>query len=173
MSLFRFVQWISERRPVTVYGDGYQSRDFTFVDDIARGTIATLNLVGYHVINLGSNQPVVLNDAIHMVEEELQETAIIDFQPLHTADVVATWADIGKAKRLIQWEPEISTAEGIHNLVCWYQANQEWAKNILTSSEDLPAVATEIGQSQEAFMPFPAAAVPTTNALSSQHHRLA
>src|SRR3972149_2215875 len=53
MSLFRFVQWISEERPVLVYGDGQQSRDFTFIDDIARGTIAALKPMRYEVINLG------------------------------------------------------------------------------------------------------------------------
>src|SRR5713226_4302887 len=57
MSLFRFVQKVSERRPITIYGDGSQTRDFTFVDDIARGTIAALRPVGYDTINLGSDQP--------------------------------------------------------------------------------------------------------------------
>src|SRR5262245_4290783 len=60
MSLFRFVQWISEDRPVLVYGDGLQERDFTFVDDVARGTIAGLKPVGYEIINLGSDEPIVL-----------------------------------------------------------------------------------------------------------------
>ncbi|MEZ4617207.1 MAG: NAD-dependent epimerase/dehydratase family protein [Caldilineaceae bacterium] len=69
MSLFRFVQWISEGHPVTVFGDGRQSRDFTYVRDIARGTIAGLQPVGYEVINLGSDEPVVLIEAIHLIEE--------------------------------------------------------------------------------------------------------
>jgi UDP-glucuronate 4-epimerase len=67
MSLFRFTQWISEGRPVIVYEDGQQSRDFTYVDDIARGTIAGLKPLGYEVINLGSDEPIVLMDAIRLV----------------------------------------------------------------------------------------------------------
>src|SRR3990170_900360 len=69
MSLFRFVQWISEGRPVTIFGDGKQSRDFTYVDDIARGTVAGLRPLGYETINLGSDTPVILMDAVRLIEE--------------------------------------------------------------------------------------------------------
>ena len=69
MSLFRFTQWISEGKPVTVFGDGKQSRDFTFVDDIARGTIACLKLEGYNIVNLGSDRPHVLMDSIRLIEK--------------------------------------------------------------------------------------------------------
>jgi UDP-glucuronate 4-epimerase len=81
MSLFRFVQWISEGRPVIVYGDGQQSRDFTYVDDIARGTIAGLRPLGYEVINLGSDRPVVLMDAIRLMEELVGKKANIEYGP--------------------------------------------------------------------------------------------
>ena len=132
MSLFRFVQWISENRSVTVYGDGQQSRDFTYVDDIACGTIAGLKPLGYEIINLGSDTPVVLMDALKRVEELVGKTAEIDFQPMHRADVRATWADIGKAERLLGWRPQVTTAEGIGRLVDWYQANQAWARDVVT-----------------------------------------
>src|SRR5690606_4008813 len=69
MSLFRFTQWITEGRPVTVFGDGQQSRDFTYVDDIARGTIAGLKPVGYRVINLGGDKRVVLMETIKLIEK--------------------------------------------------------------------------------------------------------
>lgn len=132
MSLFRFVQWMNEGRPVLVYGDGQQSRDFTYVDDIARGTIAGLKPVGYEVINLGSDQPVVLMDALRMIEQLLGKAALIDFQPMHRADVLATWADIGKAERLLGWRPQVTTQEGIEMLVSWYRQNRTWAKKVAT-----------------------------------------
>jgi UDP-glucuronate 4-epimerase len=132
MSLFRFVQWTAEGRPVLVYGDGQQSRDFTYVDDIARGTIAGLKPVGYEVINLGSDQPVVLMDALRTVERLLGQSARIDFQPMHRADVPATWADISKAERLLGWRPQVTTDEGIRRLVAWYQANRAWAREVAT-----------------------------------------
>ena len=132
MSLFRFVQWISERKPVTLYGDGQQSRDFTYVDDIARGTIAGLKPLGYEVINLGSDKPVVLMDAIRLIEESVGIRANIEYEPRHPADVVATWADIGKAKRILNWYPRLTFTTGMQELVSWYRKNQDWAKEIRT-----------------------------------------
>ena len=132
MSPFRFVQWISEDRPVIVFGDGMQSRDFTYVDDIARGTIASLGLPGYHVINLGSDHPITLIDAIGVYENLIGKKARLDFQAGHAADMRATWADIQTAKQLLCWEPQTSFEDGVHQLVVWYQQHRAWAKDVLT-----------------------------------------
>ena len=132
MSLFRFVQWMSEGRPVIVYGDGKQERDFTYVDDIARGTIAGLQPLEYGVINLGSDEPIVLNDAIRLVEELVGKKAAIEYKPRHPADVLATWADISNAERLLDWRPQHSFQEGVARLVDWYQENREWARDVVT-----------------------------------------
>jgi UDP-glucuronate 4-epimerase len=132
MSIFRFVQWISEGRPVLVYGDGRQSRDFTFVEDIARGTIAGLKPLGYEVINLGSDEPVVLMDAVHLIERLVDREALLEHKPRHPADVLATWADIGNAERLLGWRPQVSFEEGVARAVEWYQDNREWAKDVVT-----------------------------------------
>jgi len=132
MSVFRFVKWINEEHPVQVYGDGRQSRDFTYVDDIARGTIAGLKPLGYEVINLGSDEPVVLMDAIHLIERLLDKEALLEHKPRHPADVMATWADIGKAERLLGWRPQVSFEEGVGQAVKWYQENRDWAKDVIT-----------------------------------------
>ncbi|HSR34792.1 MAG TPA: NAD-dependent epimerase/dehydratase family protein [Anaerolineae bacterium] len=132
MALFRFTQWIHEGQPVTVYGDGQQSRDFTYVDDIARGTLAALRPIGYEVINLGSDKPVVLMDAIRLVERLAGKQARLEFQPRHPADVRATWADIGKAEKLLGWRPQVGLEEGIRRLVDWYRENRAWAKDVAT-----------------------------------------
>jgi nucleoside-diphosphate-sugar epimerase len=132
MSLFRFVQWISEGRPVTVFGDGRQERDFTFVDDVARGTIAALAPAGYDIINLGSDQPVVLIDAVRLVEEYVGRKAAIETRPRHPADVEATWANIEKAKARLGWSPAVDFRTGVRRLVDWYQANRDWARTIHT-----------------------------------------
>lgn len=133
MSLFRFVQWISEGRPVVVYGDGQQSRDFTFVDDVARGTVAALKPLGYEVINLGSDSPTVLMDAIRLIEELVKQRADIVYRDRHPADVIATWADISKAERLLRWRPQSTFRDGLLELVSWYQANRTWAMQVQTS----------------------------------------
>jgi len=133
MSLFRFVQWIAEGRPVTVFGDGSQSRDFTYVDDIARGTIAATRPVGgYEIINLGSDQPAVLMDVIRSIEGKLGKKAQLRHEPMHPADVPATWANIGKARKLLQWEPQATLDQGIQALVDWYRENRAWAREVRT-----------------------------------------
>lgn len=130
MSLFRFVKWINEGEPVVVFGDGQQKRDFTYIDDIARGTIAGLKPLGYEVINLGSDTPVVLMDTIRLIEKFVGKKAKIEYRPRHPADVLATWANIDKAERLLGWRPQVMIQEGIERLVAWFQANQPWAKEV-------------------------------------------
>jgi nucleoside-diphosphate-sugar epimerase len=132
MSVFRFVQWVSEGRPVQVFGDGGQSRDFTYVDDIARGTIAGLRPLGYEVINLGGDQPAELKRLIQLVEAATGREARLEYGPAHPADVAATWASIEKAGELLGWRPEVSLEEGVARTVEWYRSNQEWAREIRT-----------------------------------------
>lgn len=132
MSVFRFVQWIAEGRDVIVYGQGDQSRDFTYVDDIARGTIAGLRPVGYEVINLGSDHPITVSALIETVERKLNKPARIEHQPAHAADVLATWADISKARRLLDWQPRVPFDEGIQHAVDWYLRERHWARDIRT-----------------------------------------
>ncbi len=132
MSPFRFVQWIAEERPVTVFGDGRQSRDFTFVDDIARGTIAAVTLPGYNIINLGSERPIVLLDMIRMIEALVGKKANLVFRPMHAADVTATWADITKVRTMLKWEPTTNIEAGLKALVGWYMRERSWVKDVAT-----------------------------------------
>lgn len=152
MSIFRFIRWIAEGEPVVIYGDGLQERDFTYVDDIARGTLAALHYLTthhkpqttnhspqttnsppppiYQIINLGSDRPVPLNRVISILEELLGKKAKVVHKPAHPADVPATWADISRARELLGWEPKISLEEGLKNAVDWYIANRSWAKEV-------------------------------------------
>ena len=108
MSIFRFIQWIDQGVPIELFGDGSQSRDFTYVDDIASGTIAALKPVGYEIINLGGgNQPISMNTVIATLEDLLGKKAKINYRDFHKADLKSTWADISKAKNLLGWEPKI------------------------------------------------------------------
>jgi nucleoside-diphosphate-sugar epimerase len=132
MSMFRFTQRISEGRPIVLYGDGTQERDFTYVDDIARGTVAALAPLGFETINLGGDQPVKILDVIAMIEELVGKKAVVDRQPAHPADVPATWADIGKARKLLGWTPQTKLEDGVHKLIEWYRAEQSWASRIST-----------------------------------------
>lgn len=132
MSPFRFMQRIAESEPITVFGDGSQERDFTYVDDIARGTIAGLQPVGYEIINLGSDTPIKLIDMIRAIEQLVDNEAQIIYKPTHPADMPRTWADISKAERLLGWRPRETFAGGLRQMANWYAANREWAKDVST-----------------------------------------
>jgi UDP-glucuronate 4-epimerase len=132
MSPYRFIKWIAEEETILMFGDGSQSRDFTYVDDIARGTIAAIQDVGYQIINLGGGRnPLSLNTIISKLEELLGKKAKIDHKPFHVADLMETWADISKAKNLLGWEPQVSLEEGLEKSVQWYIYNQNWLKEII------------------------------------------
>lgn len=133
MSIFRFIQWIAEGRPLVLYGDGSQERDFTYVRDIARGTVAALRPLGFELINLGSDKPYTLMDLIHRVEKLLGREAILDEQPTAPADVRATWADISKAADLLEWQPQTSLDKGLEACVQWYLQERSWAQDVVTT----------------------------------------
>lgn len=130
MSIFRFAHWIIEGEPVEVTGDGSQSRDFTYVGDIARGTILGLKKVGYQIVNLGSDAPYSINEMIQLLEEKSGKKAKLTFLPTPHTDMSATWADIKKAKDLLNWQPKISFSDGLQALVDWYMQERSWASKI-------------------------------------------
>lgn len=132
MSMFRFTQWINEGLTVQINGDGEQSRGFTYVDDIARGTIAGLMPLGYEIINLGGHETIKINEVVKTLEKLVGREARLVNLPAHPADMLANWADVSKARRLLGWEPRVSLLEGMTRLVEWYKAERDWASQINT-----------------------------------------
>jgi nucleoside-diphosphate-sugar epimerase len=130
MSIFRFARWIIEGDPIQLTGDGTQSRDFTYVDDIARGTILATKPVGYQIINLGSDHPYTLNQMIALLEQHTGQRARVTYLPAPHTDMEATWADVTKARLLLGWKPEVTFEQGLQNLVQWYHDNRELASTI-------------------------------------------
>ncbi len=130
MSVFRFVRQIVEGETVVIHGDGSQSRDFTFVDDIAEGTVAALRTLGCGTINLGSDSPASVTEVIRLIERLVGRHAVIQYRSAHRADVQATWAGVEKARRLLDWRPTVSLEEGLGRTVSWYHENREWASRI-------------------------------------------
>jgi nucleoside-diphosphate-sugar epimerase len=132
MVMFRFSQWVSEGRPVRINGDGTQSRGFTYLDDIARGTIAGLKPVGFEIINLGGHETITINELLRMFESLIGRRAEVVYRPRHPADAMTNWADVSKAKELLGWEPQIPLEEGVTRLVRWYNAERSWASLVKT-----------------------------------------
>lgn len=130
MSVYRFIRWIAEGEPITLYGDGEQSRDFTYVDDIARGSLLVGEKVkGFDVVNLGGDSPHKINELIAMIEKALDKKAVVNREPVHPADVPATWADVSTARGL-GWSPKVSLQEGVERTVDWYLEQRDWVKGL-------------------------------------------
>ena len=132
MVMFRFAQWIAEGRPVHLNGDGEQSRGFTYLDDIARGTILGLKPVGYEVVNLGGHETITINQMIARLEERIGKKANIEYHPFHKADMLSNHADVSKARQILEWEPQVDLEEGMGRLVDWYMQERSWASQVLT-----------------------------------------
>ena len=114
MAPYLFSKAILEGKPINLFGDGTQSRDFTFVDDIARGTILSEKKMGYQIINLGGGrEPITINHFIELIAKTLNKPATINYLPPHSADMDATMANISKAKQLLGWEPLVEIEDGL------------------------------------------------------------
>ena len=132
MVMFRFCKWIAEGQPVILNGDGEQTRGFTYLDDIARGTILALKPVGYEILNLGGHEVISINNMIRKLEDRIGKKAQIVTRDFHPADVYANHANVSRAKEVLGWEPEVSLDEGMTRLVDWYMQERAWASQIET-----------------------------------------
>lgn len=122
MSIYIFTDALLNNKTIEIFGSGEQSRDFTFVDDIARGTIRAVKPVGFEVINLGGGRnPVSLKKIISTLENLTGKKTEIIFKPSIKADMDKTWADISKAEKLLGWKPEVSLEDGLSRTVEWHR----------------------------------------------------
>lgn len=132
MSPFRFIEWVRRGQKIQLYGDGSQTRDFTFIDDIARGTVAALGVEGYEIINLGGgNAPLSINSMIRTIGEELGCEARIEYLEVNRADMKDTSANVDKARRVLGWVPEVAPVDGFKRTVAWHRENAGWLDSIV------------------------------------------
>ena len=115
LAINKFIRLISEDQPIPVFGDGSTCRDYTYVDDIVDGIIAALyyEKSDYEIFNLGNDQTVTLSQMIKIIEDVMGKKAIIDRHPDQPGDVPQTWADIGKAKKMLKYNPKTKFVDGI------------------------------------------------------------
>jgi len=122
MAYFKFTKAIFEDKPINVYNFGKLSRDFTYIDDIVEGILKAINYdFRFEIINLGNNRPLGLLHFIKVIEETTGKKAKKKMMGMQKGDVKRTWADIGKAKKLLSWQPKTNIKEGIKKFVEWYK----------------------------------------------------
>lgn len=123
LAIHKFAKLIAEDKPIPVYGDGTSKRDYTYIDDIIQGVRAAIDYDDslHEVINLGESQTIELNELISLLEKNLGKKAAIDKKPLQPGDVPQTFADISKAKELLNYDPQTKIQEGIKKFVQWFK----------------------------------------------------
>jgi UDP-glucuronate 4-epimerase len=124
LAIHSFTRSISEGTPIKKFGDGSTRRDYTYIDDIIQGMLACLTYEGAlcDVFNLGESQTTTLSELITVIERAIGETAIIEQLPEQPGDVPLTYADIGKARAQLGYNPHTKIEEGIPKFVDWYRA---------------------------------------------------
>ena len=125
LAIRKFIERIDAGRPVTLFGDGSSGRDYTFVSDTVSGIVAALDYdAAFEVFNLGNSSPVTLLEMVRTIEDATGKKAQIEWQPDQPGDVPITFADIGKAQRLLGYQPRTPFGEGIRAFVEWHRAGQ-------------------------------------------------
>ena len=151
MSPWLFTSAILEGRSIDVFNNGKMQRDFTYVDDIAEGTIRVMDHIAtpnpafnnaqpeassshapYRIYNIGNNQPVELMHFIETIEQALGQTARKNFLPMQAGDVLATYADVDDLRRDLGFQPTTPLSEGIAQWVTWFRDYSHRVKNQFT-----------------------------------------
>jgi len=122
LAIHKFTRLISAGKPVPIFGDGSTSRDYTFVDDIVSGIVASLERCDrYRIYNLGGNDPVTLSTLVSEIEKAVGKKALIDRRPAQPGDVERTYADLTRSAAELGYKPRTSLAEGLKRFVGWFK----------------------------------------------------
>ncbi len=123
LAINKFVHLLSADKPIPKYGDGTSMRDYTYIADIVQGILTALDSdIQWEIINLGSDNPITLNQLVAAIEEVLDKRATIDQLPPQPGDMRETHADITRARRLLNWQPQVALHEGLREFVEWWQS---------------------------------------------------
>jgi UDP-glucuronate 4-epimerase len=123
LAIAKFIRLIEAGDEVPFFGDGHSGRDYTFIEDIVAGVLAAIDRVrGCEIINLGGDEPVTLTEMVQTIEQVLGKQAKLKRLPDQPGDVPRTMADIGKARRLLGYEPRTSFEQGVRKQVEWWKS---------------------------------------------------
>jgi UDP-glucuronate 4-epimerase len=124
LAIHKFTRLIEAGEPIPMYGDGTSRRDYTYCSDVVDGIVAALDgALEFEIINLGNSEPVELRRLIGVIEEALGREARIERMPEQPGDVPVTYADISKARRLLDYAPEYPIRQGIAEFVEWFRGS--------------------------------------------------
>ena len=121
MAIHKFTRSILEGKKIFLFGDGSSRRDYTYIDDAVGGTLGALRREhGFEVYNIGESQTITLAELIRAIEEQVGKKAIIEHLPEQPGDVKLTYAEIGKARERLGYNPQTKIREGLGRFVRWF-----------------------------------------------------
>ena len=126
LAIHKFTKALMQGAPITMFGDGSTSRDYTYIDDIVQGITAAIDYdkTPFEIINLGNSETVSLKELIEHLEKITGKKANIDQQPEQPGDVPRTFADVSKAKQLLGYSPQTKIEDGLQHFYNWFKANE-------------------------------------------------
>lgn len=125
MAPYLFTQAILTQKPLTLFGSGEEARDYTYIDDIVQGLSSGLSRrFASEIINLGNHKPVTTANLISTIESISNLKAKIIRKPRRQEEVKITFADITKAKKLLDWQPQTPLFEGMKKFILWYKKSR-------------------------------------------------
>jgi UDP-glucuronate 4-epimerase len=125
MAIHKFTRLIDQGEKIPMFGDGSTRRDYTYIDDLIEGILGVIrHHKGFEVYNLGESQTTSLIELIKLIEGAFGKKANIEMLEPQPGDVSATYADISKAKRMLNYQPKVKMKEGIKRFVEWYKAQK-------------------------------------------------
>ncbi|MBM4359270.1 MAG: NAD-dependent epimerase/dehydratase family protein, partial [Deltaproteobacteria bacterium] len=128
MAVHKFARAIDAGEPITVYGDGQSSRDYTYIDDILDGTLGAIDRApeGCRIYNLGGTNPVTLEDLVRAVGEALGKVPVVRREPHQPGDVLRTWADVERARAELGYDPKVPLRDGLARFARWLRGETRW-----------------------------------------------
>ena len=125
LAIHKFFRLIAEGKSIPVYGDGTTCRDYTYIDDIIQGVIRGVDRIsGFEIINLGESKTISLSDLIHLIEEIAGTAVKKEFMPLQPGDVQQTYADINKARKVLDYDPRTHMQDGLQKFYDWFMKSK-------------------------------------------------
>lgn len=126
LAIHKFTKLISEGKPIPLFGNGDTARDYTYIDDIVSGIMATLKYEAtpFEIVNLGESHTVSLRGLVELIEQALGKKAIIEWHPIQPGDLLRTHADVSKARKLLGYDPQVPIELGIQKFVAWFLAQK-------------------------------------------------
>ena len=118
LAIKKFIDKIEKNEEITLYGDGSTSRDYTYIDDTVNGILSAINYdTNYDIINIGAGNTILLQNMVQQIEHELGKKAIIKYEKMQPGDVFRTFSDITKAKKILNWQPQVKFEDGLHRFI--------------------------------------------------------